>query len=285
MPRVPNSTAPPKSVVQFPHPGGEHDPGGELHQPWNTGMHRRKFLCVPGHYVSGDASIASAALVFWGEWEPPSKIIARWPKNGSLPRSLHEPVWEYPTMQGERQNTDPWVFGYSFRFSNCRQLTPRQKRSALQKLTEGSMVLFGSTVGGQFVIDTVFVVKDSCLFSPSNPPETDEIFRVCTIESLLTTGDADSPFTLYRGATYEAPVNGMYSFVPCRRADITNVRFPRPYVSLPGYVNPRSAQAPKGAKSPRSATEVREQWECVRQQVLDAGCLLGLRFSSPRHTG
>jgi hypothetical protein len=140
-------------------------------------------------------------------------------------------------MQGERQNTDPWVFGDSFRFSNCRQLTLRQKPSALQKLTEGSMVLFGSTISGEFVSDTVFVVKDSCPFSPAKPPETDETFRVCTIESLLTTGDADNPFTLYRGARYEAPANGMYSFVPCRRADADNVRFTRPSISLPGYLN------------------------------------------------
>jgi hypothetical protein len=64
---------PSKFVVQFPHPGGEHDPGNQLRQPWNTGKHRRKFLCAPGHYVSDDASIASAALVFWGEWESPSQ--------------------------------------------------------------------------------------------------------------------------------------------------------------------------------------------------------------------
>lgn len=145
------------------------------------------------------------------------------------------------------------------------------------------MVLFGSTIGGEFILDTVFVVKDSCPFSPVEPPETDEAFRVCTIESLITTGyGATDPLTLYRGATYAAPINGMYSFVPCRRANTAQARFPRPSISLPGYVNPSSTRAARGAKDPRSAADVREQWENVCKQVLDAGCLLGVWFETPQ---
>ncbi len=289
-------------MVQFPHPGPEHNPGSD-YQPWNTGDHRRKFLCNPGRYVSGDGSLGAGPLVFWGEWEPPSNVLQRWGRKDFLPRFLHEPVWEHPAAGGmPRQNTDPWVFGDCFRYSNCGQL---RSGRALQKLTQGSIVLFGSAIRLNFVIDTVFVVKDSCRFSPNKPPDTDEAFRVCVVESLLTTGSAakgcppgksifavggaacagaqaDDPLTLYKGATYEAPFKGMYSFVPCRRADVDNARFPRPAISLPGYVNPKSKQAAKGASSPRSAAEVREQWEKVRKQVLDADCLLGVSFSTPR---
>jgi hypothetical protein len=232
--------------------------------------------------MSGDRSLSAGALVFWGEWEPPSYIIQRWEPKEHLPRFLHEPVWERPTARGKRQNTDPWVFGDCFRYSNCRQLTPSRRHSALQELTPGSLVLFGSTVGGKFAIDTVFVVKDSQRFSPSKSPKTDEAFRVCTIESLRTSGNANDSFTLYRGATYEARINGMYSFVPCRRADADEMRFSRPSISLPGYVNPKSTQSAYGAKSPRSAADIQNQWENVRKQVLDAGCLLGVRFSTPR---
>jgi hypothetical protein len=178
--------------------------------------------------VADDESVSQSDLVFWGEWEAPSYVIKRWEQKDPLPRFLHRPVWERPATKGPRQNTDPWVFGDSFRFSNCRQLTPQRNPSALQKLTPGSMVLFGSTIGGEFIIDTVFVVKDFCPFSPGKPPETDEAFRVCTVESLITTGNAAAdPFTLYRGATYEAPVNGMYSFVPCRRANADKARLSR----------------------------------------------------------
>lgn len=282
--RMIDVTAPPQFVVQLPHPGGEHNPGNARRQSWNAGRHRRKFLCNPGRCVAEDESVGDGALVFWGEWEAPSYVIERWAPKDFLPRFLHSPVWERPAAGGmPRQNTDPWVFGDSFRFSNCRQLTPKRKPSALQKLTPGSMVLFGSTIDREFTIDTVFVVKDSCPFSPGKPPETDEAFRVCTVESLVTKGNAATdPFTLYRAATYEAPINGMYSFVPCRRADGDNARFPRPSISLPGYVNPKSTQAARGAKNPRYVADVREQWENVRKQVFDAGCLLGVWFSTPQ---
>jgi hypothetical protein len=128
-------------------------------------------------------------------------------------------------------------------------------------------------------------VQDSCPFVIGGAvPETDEAFRVCTIESLRTDKQyAGKRFTLYRGATYEAPINGMYSFTPCRRADGENARFPRPAISLPAchvlreYVNPRSTQTPKV----RDLMGVSKQWEYLRQQVIAAGCLLGVSFSTP----
>jgi hypothetical protein len=268
-------------VVQFPHPGAEHNPGSAQRQSWNIGKHRRKFLQSYGRCVADDDSLSECDLVFWGEWEPPSYVIKRWEQKGSLPRFLHRPAWELPA-NGPRQNTDPWVFGESFKYSNCHQLIRRKRWEAIQSLTPGSIILFGSTVGIEFVLDTVFVVKDSCRFSPNKPPESDEAFRVCTVESLLTSGSADDPFTLYRGATYEASINGMYSFVPCRRADAGDMRFPRPPISLPGYLNPKSTQTPSGANKPRSAADVHEQWETIRKQVFEAGCLLAVWFSTPQ---
>jgi hypothetical protein len=269
------------AFVQFPHPGTEHNPGKSNRQPWNRCDHRRKFLLSDGRYVAGDGSVCEAPLVFWGEWEAPSYIKTKWLRNGPLPRFLHVPVWEQPADSDPRQNTDPWVFGDCFRYSNCKQAS----QSALRRLAPGSIVLFGSGSrrDDTFVIDTVFVVGDACPFSPVEPPETDDAFRVCTIESLRTSGDAGNRFTLYRGATYEAPINGMYSFVPCRRADREKVRFSRPSVALPlCYVNPTSTQSPNGAGRPRAVAEVREQWEIVREQVLKADCLLGVHFSTPR---
>ena len=281
--RIIDALPPPQFVVQFPHPGREHNPGNVPRQPWNTGEHRRKFLQCNGRYVAEDGLLADGPLVFWGEWEAPSIVKEkRWVKQGSLPRFLHVPVWERPVTWGRRQNTDPWVFGDSFRFSNCRQLTRQRNRSALQKLTPGSMILFGSTIGDSFVVDTVFVVKDACPFSPGEPPETDEAFRVCTLEPIKKGYAPTDPLTLFRGATYEAPINGMYSFVPCRRADADDVRFARPSISLPGCVSPKRWRSAYGAKIPRFAADVREQWEKVRKQVLDAGCLLGLQFSTPQ---
>lgn len=267
--------------VQFPHPGTEHNPRNLYRQPWNRCDHRRKFLLSDGRYVAKDGSLCDAPLAFWGEWEAPSYIKERWSRKGSLPRFLHTPVWEYPTNSDPRQNTDPWVFGDCFRYSNCKQL----RQSALMRLAPGSIILFGSGSrrDGSFAIDTVFVVADSIRFSPAEPPETDDAFRVCTIELLRTSGDASKQFMLYRGATYEARINGMYSFVPCRRADSEIVRFPRPPVALPlCCVNPSSTQSPNGAGRPRTMAELVDVWEIVREQVLKADCLLGVHFSTPR---
>ncbi len=243
-----DETASRQFVVQFPHPGGEHNLGSVRRQSWNTASHRRKFLQSYGRCVADDGSLSEGDLVFWGEWEAPSYVIERWEQKDPLPRFLHRPVWERPTAKGTRQNTDPWVFGDSFKFSNCKQLTPKRNRSALQSLTPGSIILFGSTIGDEFVIDTVFVVKDCCRFSPRDTPESDEAFRICTVESLLTSGSADDPLTLYRGATYETPINGMYSFVPCRRANAEHVRFQRPAIPPSRYVNPKSKQSPSSCR-------------------------------------
>ena len=116
------------------------------------------------------------------------------------------------------------------------------------------------------------------------PPEMDDAFRVCTVESLLTDAECGGGrFILYRGATYEDQINDMYSFVPCRLADSEERRFCRPAITLPaGYLNPSSTQSPSNAGIPRSVSEVRAQWESVRKQVLDARCLLGVSFSTPR---
>ena len=172
-------------VIKFPHPGAEHNPPRNVpRQSWNVGDHRRKFLLSPGSYVGSDGKQSEATLVFWGEWEPPSLVEERWPLDQGLPRFLHKPVWEYPTNNNQRQNTDPWVFGDCFRYSNCKQL----KQRGLRKLSPESVIFFGSTISGNFVVDTVFVVATSQPFTPRNPPETDDAFRVCTIESLERPG-------------------------------------------------------------------------------------------------
>lgn len=124
----------PVFVVQFPHPGIEHNPKDATVMPWNIGPHARKFLRSPGRYVAPDGSIREGTLVFWGEWEPPSRVVDRWAQDGRKPRFLHEPSWTAPVDSG-LANTDPWVFGERFRFSNCKQLTPHGRPSALQSLT------------------------------------------------------------------------------------------------------------------------------------------------------
>ncbi len=247
-----DSSAGPWYFVQFPHPGQEHNPKNTTRQPWNTREHRRKFIQSDGRYVGGNGSQCAASLVFWGEWEAPSYVVRTWRREG-LPRFLHKPVWERSTSSAHRQNTDPWVFGDHFLYSNCRQ--PSQ--AALRQLTSGSVILFGSNLGGIFAVDTVFVVSDSLKYSVFEPPDTDDAFRVCTIEAIRMSDEyARNRFTLYKGATYKAPTNNMFSFVPCRVADQEGARFSRPQISLAScYLNPL-AQGPKNAGKPRALADV-----------------------------
>ena len=273
-------------VVQFPHPGAERILRDGSWMPWNTGRHGRKFLRSAGRSVDPQGRARDvASLFFWGEWEAPSRIVSRWRREGQLPRALHVPVWERPPTLNYRLNTDPWVFGETFRYSNCKQLTSYKNPSALQALTPGSVILFGSTLDGEFVLDTVFVVKEAECYVPRHPPETDEAFRVCTIESLTTDDSGEYRFTLYRGATFDKPIGGMYSYVPCRDAARPDARFARPAVFLPGDINPASTQSPSGAKRPRTIEQAFQQWDSVREQVVGAKCELGVSFETPRFEG
>ena len=50
------------------------------------------------------------------------------------------------------------MFGDRFLYSNCKQLTPHGSASALQSLTRGSVIVFGSQIDGRFRLNMVFVV-------------------------------------------------------------------------------------------------------------------------------
>jgi hypothetical protein len=271
-------------IVQFPHPGPEHVPPGEW-MGWNTGAHRRKFMVSRGT-VMDDKGVheKERQLVFWGEWEAPSRVVRRWPRQEGLATVLHEPYWEEPRLGGFRQNTDPWVLGDAFLYSNCKQLTPAKTPSALQRLPVGSLILFGSVRGDTFVLDTVFVVGEVlCSFTPlAGDLAVADPFRVCTIESLTTCEAevAQASFTLYRGATPDDSVDGMFSFVPCLAG--ASARFRRPAIELPGAINPKSRQSPSGAKILRPLSEVKSAWSSVVDQVTEADLLLGYALDLPR---
>jgi hypothetical protein len=78
--------------------------------------------------------------VFWGEWEPPPQVIARWPPNDRLRLALHRPYWYRPAGNGWRQNTDPWAFGERMSYSNCKQtIRPGNRPTALQRLIDDTV--------------------------------------------------------------------------------------------------------------------------------------------------
>ncbi len=276
--------------VQFPHPGGEHNPPGD-DMPWNRGDHRRKFLVTPGRYLDGDDHIGEAELAYWAEWEPPSRVERRWPASGRLPRVLHRPYWVEPATRRFRQNTDPWVWGDRMLYSNCKQTStigPERRPNSMQRLTRGSVVCFGSTIDGEFCLDTVLVVGSAEPWAPAEAADldVDAAFKVCTGGSIMTVRrDAEQRLTLYRGATVADPVEGMFSFVPARRADAADPRFARPPVRLPGRINPASRQSTRGSRRPLPVDVLRDCWEAVRHQTVAAGLLLAVWLQTPDRQG
>lgn len=273
-------------IVQFPHPGGEHRPKTDV-MPWNTGSHRRKFMTTEGNYSDGSGSLKAGQLVFWGEFEGHSRVIARWEEQDPLPMVLHAPFLGTPPSGVVRQNTDPWVFGERFHYSNCKQLTNHESTvTFMQGLTDGSLVLFGSSVGGSFVLDTALVIAGKRgTFQPRNYDhlEVSDAFRIATLESLqpFAKPELDVSLTLYDGATPDDPIQGMYSFVPALPRQDDGPRFARPRIELPGIINPRSKQAASAGIGPRPIEDVKFAWESVTRQVLAQGLVLATRLHLP----
>lgn len=265
-------------IVQFPHPGTERRPrravvGAEM--PWNTDDHGRKFLTAPGQWTDGVVT-HSGDLAFWGEWEAQSTVAALLHPGPGLPRLLQLPFWRVPADGGWRQNTDPLVFGDRFVWSNCRQ----QQNRKLRQVAPGSVVLFGSKVQGRFCLDTVLVVADSRRYRPSDGLQDGGALHPLVVDPLaLSEKDAGQTFRLYRGATPQTPVGGMFSFVPAMPYDGQRQGFPRPALDLGELLNQNLTQNVRCTEV--SAEEASTVWQRVVDQVLAAGLVLGTSFALP----
>lgn len=232
-------------------------------------------------------------MTLWGEWEGASDVVQVWPRDGRRPQSLHVPVVTWPPT-GFRQNTDPWVFGEAFRYSNCKQLDPSTRPSRMQRLPRGSVIAFGSGLAGRFVLDTVLVVQDCVTATLAEHLEhsDDPVFLTHVLESLKTDDGhgpgwlLDRTFTLYRGATPVDPVEGMFSFVPAAVGDMT--RFERPAVSVAegprALINAANWQAQAGAQPADwlPLAKVARAWASLAQQTLDAGLALATGIDVPQ---
>jgi hypothetical protein len=160
--------------------------------------------------------------------------------------------------------------------------------SLLRDLEPGSLILFGSCKGGQFVLDTAFVTDEgirhdhdawSALLTDLPAPYVD-----VTMLATYAWGPG-AELRLYSGATRRQPTNGMLSFAPCLPADIGAQGFARPSIRLDGLITPNLKM---GFKSSRdlSARDVRQLWDRVTEQVVRQDLALGTRFAMPqKHDG
>jgi hypothetical protein len=266
-------------VVQFLHPGREHAPTGKLME-WNRGPHRRKF--VRNHGVCRRRGEQYAGdLAFWAEWEPQSRVESIEGPTPAGPRYLHEPFYSTPADVQGLQNTDPCVFG-GFRYTICQQHF-RGQPSGLQYLDPGSVILFGSSLGAAFVLDTVFVVAGQGIFHHAG--NFRQVLRDRVPESYFDItldpwySDPYERCCLYQGATEDTPVNGTFSFFPALPWSARTKGFARPSIRIPNVISPRLTQGRKCTLVTES--EAATIWREVIRQVEAKGLWLGVQSDMP----
>ena len=327
-------------IIQFFHPGQEHgfdknrEYNGLYLKDWNRSSHKRKFVLNDGYYFENGKK-DKGELLFWCEWEPPSKVedLTLQTENvlyGGNPKYLHHPFLppddQLRTYQGQAQNcesnsgndchsncspqsggsqndekngyqnTDPFVFGDCFIYAICRQWMP-----SLRDLDDGSLILFGSRVNLRYAIDTVFVVKNGklhhCLQDVMNMqlgiyPEIVTRFIVDGNNQL----NPPKGNFIYRGATYDEPHNGMYSFVPAKVYSKEKRGFPRfvmpdefykdqklqKYFSKRDVVNGKiTEQQTQGIKvNDADENVIKYFWEYLKNEISKEH-VLGVKFNMP----
>jgi hypothetical protein len=295
--------------IQFPHPGGEHRPrpNGKcklwnwLKNPSGTdNPHARTFFQANGRRLTDSATGPVAGPIWaWGEWEAEARVIRSLDCSGQKPATLFEPYWVPKISFENLHNTDPFVFG-GFYYTDCKQGTAPSLKGMLE-FDVGSVIIFGSGFNdageARWVLDTVFVVSDYVDHNISNyqdrlrdrvPPGYDQVVLGPTYEA--HSPRRNLPRRLYIGATYDNPVNGMFSFFPCV-APGTDQGFARPEIRLSStltgkHFNPRLRQGMKGqGNGALTLGEIKMLWAEVCAQVRLNGCDLGIWADLPNRHG
>ncbi|MHB1535829.1 MAG: hypothetical protein ACYC1D_14725, partial [Acidimicrobiales bacterium] len=163
----------------------------------------------------------------------------------------------------------------------------RQERNAkLRALPPRSLVLFGSRLADDFVLDTCFVVATGVDYDAHHlPARSDARMRSFVYDPLFADGAwRTTTFRSYQGATVERPIGAMFSFVPARpHGPGGEWGFARPAIRLPGLITPTLAQAAK--VTPVDADRAERIWHQVVEQVLDADLVLATRLDAPVKRG
>jgi hypothetical protein len=143
------------------------------------------------------------------------------------------------------------------------------------------MVLFGSHVSGDFVLDTLLVVCSYAEVRQGSPlPNWEsELHRRITMERVHL---PPCGVRLYAGATWSA--DKPFSFVPCVRVSGDVTPFARPRIQPTGPLRSVVQPAMKlGFKrtTASGAASAREVWDEIVDQVLEQGCSLGTHVEEP----
>lgn len=283
-------------AVRFQHPGSETDskyfnPNGLCRwksKPINVdyNVHSRKYLITDGLYLNDmSGGIEDGKIGFWGEWEAESyvetnKNFRKTSQIIQLPQYFHYPVKPIatPSQPGIHfENTDPCVFGGNFYYSNCQQ--PNEKSKYLKNLIKGDVIIFGSTLSPRdkklFMIDTVFVVKEKIPYTPSKAKQilgqkVPDWFFNLTLELL-----PEEEYVLYIGATYNDPVEGMFSFFPCVPINFQPDGFLRPTLKS-GKIEYLTKSGQTQGTGRVWGFDSNTVWNVVAEDILNQGLCLGV---------
>jgi len=280
-------------LVQFFHPGPEFDRAADRANWTDQNQpHRRKFMQVRGRRAEGTGS-GGDDLAIWGEWEPQAECVQTLNGLGvGLPKRLWRPYYDLSTAPPNRLNTDPLVFG-GFRYTVCQQhrrYNSGWRPTGLQQLAAGSVILFGSHLDGDFVLDTMFVVKEGRRHNPSSylhlstPQPYVDITLATLYEGVSDRGCCKTPdpgdqYTLYDGATDDEPFEGMYSFVPCKPIGLGEPGFARPRIRHPLLSSTQTQRY--GFPVDGNDDAIVAVWREVRDQVLGQDLALATWLEFP----
>lgn len=297
-------------IIQFIHPGiefpvsdtnAEMRADGRYNVHWNTGKHYRRLVKHYGDYVDVGGVCQNAELSFWTEWEGPTTatrladtvrdaIHARYQHTIQCPavpedmlNTRRERCDDNNNDECEEglQNTDPCIFGDSFKYCCCQQ----SENGMLRWLEAGSLILFVSRILGEYYLDTVFVTGRGIeyLTDMTNAIVCSHQYRDLTLDRL----PLGRNYTFYRGVGFaaDAPI---YSFVPSKiyaGAADDNGRCRLDVAGINGVVgceafSPRLTQKFKCTVADRDL--IQNVWNEVVRQVRDGGFVPGVRFGWPR---
>lgn len=257
-------------IILLPHPGAERLPSrGSNRVPWppSEAGHRRKFLRTFGEWALSSGESGKSWLEFWGEYEGPT-LCTRLPQGRGLPQWVHsiDPNPEAPT-----RNTDPWVFHPGFVWSLCRH------NSLLANLPTGTVVLFGSTVEGEWLLDTIMVVERRMAGVPG---------AIGGVYDRLVLPTIDREFRPFIGMAHTSN-SEFFSFVPAALVDTKDRPFRRPSLNslFPLLRTKGNRQpSPKNAQGLAICTAsggVRSFWSTLVKQIEQAGLVLGTHLHHP----
>jgi hypothetical protein len=276
-------------TVQLNHPGAElpYKMGkgfsvrdGKVVREWNAaGSHHRKFIRSKGEYLSQhNAQPIKGSIMFWGEWEGNAWYTH---VGGAHAYGIHEPF--FSLQPRNHQNTDPYVFGPAFRYAVCKQ------RGRMHYLEPGSLILFGSSFGHGFALDTMMVVgsyQTAQEVSQTNASHYSDVYRQTTLEQLGATylgAGPDSRHRLYSGKTWHQDPT-FFSYTPCKPDTPDNAQtFPRVMFPFEGMQEWGFSSNPTGIKFiSEGAASARNIWQTITEHVLSQGYSLGISIEEPR---